>query len=74
MSPSVLRSSTATETFENDLNLSIVGLGVQYPPFSNGPEALEVLARKFYPESNASVSPCSVSFVPADASLPFVLS
>ena len=31
-----------------DLNLSIVGLGVEYPPFRHGPDAVETLAKRFY--------------------------
>ncbi|KAL8751315.1 MAG: hypothetical protein Q9184_006106 [Pyrenodesmia sp. 2 TL-2023] len=53
MSPSAVPTSTANGHFENDLNLSLVGLGVEYPPFLVGPEALETLANRFYPPSTA---------------------
>lgn len=53
MSPSAVNGSTAHDRFENDLNLSILGLGVEYPPFLLGPESLETLADRFYPPSQA---------------------
>ncbi|KAA6411745.1 MAG: chalcone synthase [Lasallia pustulata] len=53
MSPSAVRNSTANNRFEDDLSLSIVGLGVEYPPFSLGPEALETIAARYYPDSTA---------------------
>jgi fungal type III polyketide synthase len=53
MSPSAVNTSTATHQFASDLNLSIWGLGVEYPPFSLGPEALEILANRFYKKSTA---------------------
>ena len=39
--------------FDDDLQLYIVGLATEYPPFQNGPDVLEALARKHYPDSNA---------------------
>ncbi|KAK4230123.1 peroxisomal biogenesis factor 11-domain-containing protein [Podospora fimiseda] len=36
-----------------DLGLSILGLGVQYPPHSLSSNALEVLAKKYHPDSPA---------------------
>lgn len=39
------------------LNLSIVGLGVEYPPFLLEPSALDILTKRHYPESPAQVSP-----------------
>ncbi|KAI4108289.1 MAG: hypothetical protein L6R37_001162 [Teloschistes peruensis] len=53
MSPSAVPAPTAKGHFENDLNLSLLGLGVEYPPFLVGPEALETLANRFYPPSPA---------------------
>ncbi|KAL8691954.1 MAG: hypothetical protein Q9218_002916 [Villophora microphyllina] len=53
MSPSAVRPQTANDQFESDLNLSLLGLGVEYPPFLVGPEALETLANRFYPPSTA---------------------
>ncbi|KAI9844010.1 MAG: hypothetical protein M1837_005945 [Sclerophora amabilis] len=52
MSPSRQPDPAADHCFE-DLDLNIVGLGVQYPPFQHGPDALEVLADRFYPKSTA---------------------
>lgn len=53
MSPSAVNGSTSHDRFETDLNLSILGLGVDYPPFALGPDALETLANRFYPPSIA---------------------
>ncbi|KAL2047241.1 hypothetical protein N7G274_001260 [Stereocaulon virgatum] len=53
MSPSAINGSTAHDRFENNLNLSILGLGAEYPPFELGPDALETLANRFYPPSIA---------------------
>ncbi|KAL9614294.1 MAG: hypothetical protein Q9167_001177 [Letrouitia subvulpina] len=53
MSPSAVPESIADDHFEPDLNLSLLGLGVEYPPYRVGPEALEVLAKRFYPTSAA---------------------
>lgn len=55
MSPSVVPMSTANDRFESDLNLSLLGLGVEYPPFLVGPEALETLANRYYPPTAAYV-------------------
>jgi type III polyketide synthase len=40
----------APNTF-GELNLSVVGLGVHYPPYSLDAKAVETLAERFYPES-----------------------
>ncbi|MCJ1378984.1 hypothetical protein MMC17_002083 [Xylographa soralifera] len=53
MSPSAVPHSTASDHFKDDLNLSILGLGVAYPDVKNGPEALDILARRHYPETTA---------------------
>ncbi|KAL8776591.1 MAG: hypothetical protein Q9213_008213 [Squamulea squamosa] len=53
MSPSAIPNSTSNGHFGSDLNLSLRGLGVEYPPFLVGPEALETLANRFYPPSTA---------------------
>ncbi|KAL8800627.1 MAG: hypothetical protein Q9182_005040 [Xanthomendoza sp. 2 TL-2023] len=55
MSPSTVPASnnTGSNHFQTDLNLSLCGLGVEYPPFLVGPEALEILANRFYPPSTA---------------------
>jgi len=36
-----------------DLNLSITGLGVEYPPFQLRPQDLDTLCARHYPESPA---------------------
>ena len=38
---------------KDDLNLSILGIGVEYPPFRVGPEDLETVASRHYPDSIA---------------------
>lgn len=43
----------AIRTSMDDLNLSILGLGTQYPPHSLKPDSIEVLSKRFYPESPA---------------------
>ena len=53
MSPIALDPSTAHGRFDDDLNLSILGFGVEYPPYSHGPGALEELANRFYEPSTA---------------------
>ncbi|KAL8948150.1 MAG: hypothetical protein Q9222_005638 [Ikaeria aurantiellina] len=56
MSPSALpdnQNHNSDAHFESDLNLSLCGLGVEYPPFLVGPEALETLANRYYPPSAA---------------------
>lgn len=39
-----------------NLQLSILGLGVQYPPYSLSTGELEKLAKTFYPDSPAYVA------------------
>ncbi|KAL9603906.1 MAG: hypothetical protein Q9219_000844 [cf. Caloplaca sp. 3 TL-2023] len=53
MSPSTIPTNAAGNHFENDLDLALLGLGVEYPPFLVGPEALETLANRYYPPSTA---------------------
>lgn len=63
MSPSVVLSGDTNSAFNgnanfhftNDLNLSILGLGVEYPPYRVGPDAVQTLAERFYPPSPAYV-------------------
>lgn len=38
---------------KDDLNLSILGIGVEYPPCRVGPDALETVAARHYPDSIA---------------------
>lgn len=50
-----------------NLNLSIVGLGVEYPPFLLEPSALDILTKRHYPDSPAQVlhlPPLASSLVP----------
>lgn len=51
MSPSAIPHSTASDHFKDNLNLSILGLGVEYPLVRNGPEGLEIIANRHYPDS-----------------------
>ncbi|KAL9035834.1 MAG: hypothetical protein Q9214_006411 [Letrouitia sp. 1 TL-2023] len=53
MSPSAVPESIADDHFERNLSLSLLGLGVEYPPYRVGSEALEILAQRFYPTSAA---------------------
>ncbi|TLS27728.1 hypothetical protein PpBr36_00311 [Pyricularia pennisetigena] len=46
MAPSVSPSS-------RELGLSVLGVGSQYPPYALKPDAVETLAKRFYPESPA---------------------
>ncbi|KAH6617031.1 thiolase-like protein [Chaetomium tenue] len=46
-------ASMATQNKFEDLGLSILGLGAQYPPHNLKPESLEILSKRFYPESPA---------------------
>lgn len=36
-----------------ELGLSILGLGTQYPPHSLKPDALDILSKRYYPDSPA---------------------
>lgn len=40
----------ATRTF-GELGLSILGLGTQYPPYNLKADSLDILSKRFYPES-----------------------
>ena len=44
-----------------ELNLSILGIGVEYPPYRIGPEALQALAERHYPKSPAYVKSSSTT-------------
>jgi fungal type III polyketide synthase len=52
MSASREQQNAAFGTF-GDLNLAIIGLGVEYPPFSLDSSALGALVKRHYPESPA---------------------
>lgn len=43
----------AASTAAGELGLSITGLGVQYPPYSLGPDAIDILSKRYHPESPA---------------------
>lgn len=46
-------SNAPQNVFQDDLNLSIVGLGVEYPPFLLAPNDLDVLVKRWYPDTPA---------------------
>jgi len=46
----------AASTAQGELGLSIIGLGTQYPPYTIPPSALDVISKKFYPDSPAYAS------------------
>ena len=48
-------NNASKEQFEDDLNLSILGLGAEYPPHRHGSDSLDVLASRYYKPSTASV-------------------
>ncbi|KAL2135095.1 hypothetical protein VTI74DRAFT_9805 [Chaetomium olivicolor] len=50
----------ASAEFE-DLGLSVLGLGTQYPPFSLKPDELDVLGKRFYPDSSAMQKVLSIN-------------
>ncbi|KAB8293897.1 hypothetical protein EYC80_009373 [Monilinia laxa] len=52
--------STNKNEFGN-LNLSIVGLGVEYPPFLLEPSALDILTKRHYPDSPAMKKVCTIN-------------
>jgi type III polyketide synthase len=59
-------SSSTQDGIENqfgDLNLSITGLGVEYPPHLLDSTAVDILCKRHYPESPA-YNPLSPSYVP----------
>jgi fungal type III polyketide synthase len=45
----------AAQSSFKDLGLSIIGVASQYPPYGLPPEALETLAKRFYPDTPACV-------------------
>lgn len=47
----------------DELGLSILGFGVEYPPHRVGPEALQILAERHYPKSPAYVRISSTTSV-----------
>ncbi|KAL2197999.1 thiolase-like protein [Corynascus similis CBS 632.67] len=51
----------ATQCDFGDLGLSIIGLGTQYPPHDLKPSSLEVLSKRFYPESPAMSKVLSIN-------------
>lgn len=68
MSPA-LSNGTANGHLTNDLNLSILALGVEYPPYRVGPDALQTIAERYYPESPAYVEPSSTTSISFSSSL-----
>ncbi|KAM0795879.1 chalcone synthase [Usnea florida] len=53
MSPTAVNGNTTHDHFDSSLNLSILGLGAEYPPFRVKSDSLETLANRFYPPSTA---------------------
>ena len=53
MSPSATVDSSCDDQFDDDLNLSIVGLGTTYPDTAFESEDVATLARRHYPETDA---------------------
>ncbi|KAH6842811.1 thiolase-like protein [Chaetomium sp. MPI-CAGE-AT-0009] len=51
---------TAQNEF-GDLGLSVLGIGTQYPPHNLKPESLEILSKRFYPESPAMSKVLSIN-------------
>ncbi len=39
-----------------DLDLAVIGIGVEYPPHKLAPDALDTLCKRHYPETPAYVS------------------
>ncbi|KAM3064821.1 hypothetical protein ACMFMG_010469 [Clarireedia jacksonii] len=54
-------STTHSSDEFGDLNLSIVGLGVEYPPFLLDPPALDTLVKRHYPDSPAMQKVLSIN-------------
>ncbi|RDW85564.1 thiolase-like protein [Coleophoma crateriformis] len=46
-------AQNATANHFGDLNLSILGLGVEYPPYQLDPSSLDEIAKRHYPDSPA---------------------
>ncbi|KAJ2906491.1 chalcone and stilbene synthase [Zalerion maritima] len=44
-----------------ELGLSIVGVGSQYPPYSLGTDSINILAKRFYPDSAAMTKVLSIN-------------
>jgi fungal type III polyketide synthase len=55
MSPSREQEDVPKSAFGTfgDLNLSVIGIGVEYPPFNLPPDVLDILCKRHYPESPA---------------------
>ena len=45
--------AATADSFTEQLGLSIIGVGTQYPPYSLNANALDTLGNKFYPASPA---------------------
>jgi hypothetical protein len=56
------RAKMATRSSFENLGLSIIGVGTQYPPYALKPDCLDTLSREFYPESPAQVT--HANFIP----------
>lgn len=56
-SPGKADLGSATFGTFGDLNLSIIGIGAEYPPFQLDAPALNTLVKRHYPESPSYVAP-----------------
>ena len=45
----------AAQSSFRELNLAITGIASQYPPYALGTDALDILRKRFYPDSPAYV-------------------
>ncbi|KAI9680708.1 MAG: hypothetical protein M1817_004148 [Caeruleum heppii] len=55
MSPAILETEDQVNGHSPspNLNLRILGVGTEYPPYQVGPDALETIAERFYPQSSS---------------------
>ncbi|KAK3945622.1 putative type III polyketide synthase [Diplogelasinospora grovesii] len=51
----------AATTAFGELGLSITGLGTQYPPYALKPDAIDILAKRYYPDSPAMKKVLSIN-------------
>ena len=49
------RDTVTQDQSDLDLNLSILGIGAEYPPYRHGSDSLDTLAARFYKPSTAYV-------------------
>ncbi|KAL9104332.1 MAG: hypothetical protein Q9163_000723 [Psora crenata] len=61
MSPAAASGNVTDNLFEDNLDLSILGIGVAYPPYRHGPDALETFANRHYKPSIALTKVLSIN-------------